>query len=920
MKWWNFAWAMGVLGCDWDDDDDDQTNPTVVQVPDGPAGLAEAPTPTQGTDWPLHMSWHWQRSGSVAPNRSADLLVGLPQPGFTTFCEMRPSKADDGSDLDVGRQSTVDRGLAQLDAAQAAGCAGVVLFELEGPDSGERRALAQHLANEAHARGLDVAQGGWTNGVDVLVDYADLVVAPRCASEGTCEAFDAYTERGKPVLVAEFSPSFRADPAAFCRDMLIRALRGLLLDEALDGTDVVSCDTDFPSVTRLADVQTYATYYGRDANALDAMADLDLAIVQPLLTAEQRRAIQARGPVVAYLSIGEIGLSNTYLVDGEEVLGQTIYDASPEWFLGENPFFDSWFADTTQVGWQDFVLGQAQQLHDLGYDGLFLDTVDTVDVYPDTIPGMVELIGRLRTQHPEGILVQNRGMNVIPQTGPDVDALMFEVFSTRYDFEQTDYARTDTQAPGYPEIVEKAVDYRLSGGVVLAQDFGTPDTDPDLLCYARNRALHHRFVPSYADKFFVEPPTTFPEACPWVDTPRPAAALFPRVAHVTADRGVTLRIEHRGEGGFNEALEVSVLETSGLTARVTQSTLPSGGTLDLVIDPATLEAGPRHIHLALRGAGASFDLDVPVFVHEQTIWVTNAGLSNVVAFDEPTTLGEPARADRVSGEAIAQPYAIAISPTGERFVVENVGDPDAPQPAGRVVIYDRFALASPREVVSTGLLYPTGIAFEADGSALVVNSALDWTGTPRGTPAIVRIAPGASEAIEAFHYDASIYGYPLSIAIAPNGDIYLGTTYGIVLGFPASASGSVTPGVALVGDDLFDTVRSITWREDALWFSGSKYGQSVVGALVQDWDLDGNVVTRGIADASVRITEGLFGPWGLAFDESGRLWVVNSTDAEDNADSRGSLLRFDMPTTGASPDQNSPLASRYTLRLAVGRP
>ncbi|MEM6926019.1 MAG: endo alpha-1,4 polygalactosaminidase, partial [Myxococcota bacterium] len=540
---WMVSLAALLAGCEGEDDDDDRVVPEVPEVPDGPADLDEAPPPQSGTAYPLRTTWHWQDSGAVGPV-DADLVLrtldgldaagvsALQAAGHAVFCTV--SVGRDGDWVDVTRTSGVDFALGQLDAASALGCDGVAPTDVDGPwDPTARRAFVRHVYNEAHARGLDVAQLGGPTDVADLVDYADLVIAPGCHAAFTCEAYAAYTEAGKPVLNAEFDATFRDEPAAFCRDALIATTRSIVLDEALDGSFRVSCDTDFPTTTRLSGVQTYTTYYGRDASALDALADLDLAIVQPLLTGDQRLAIQARGPVVAYLSIGEIGLSNTYVVDGEEVLGQVIYDAHPDWFLGENPFFDSWFADTTQVGWQDFVLGQAAQLHDLGYDGLFMDTVDTVDVYPDTIGGMVELIARLRTQHPDGILVQNRGMNVIPMSGPDVDALMFEVFSTRYDFDAETYARTDVTAPGYPEIVQKAVDYRLSGGVVLAQDFGDETTGDDLLCYARERALLHRFVPAYADKFFVAPPRVFPAACPWVEAPRPAVAFSPRVAHLT---------------------------------------------------------------------------------------------------------------------------------------------------------------------------------------------------------------------------------------------------------------------------------------------------------------------------------------------------------------------------------------------------
>ncbi|MEZ4238024.1 MAG: hypothetical protein R3F59_18140 [Myxococcota bacterium] len=70
------------------------------------------------------------------------------------------------------------------------------------------------------------------------------------------------------------------------------------------------------------------------------------------------------------------------------------------------------------------------------------------------------------------------------------------------------------------------------------------------------------------------------------------------------------------------------------------------------------------------------------------------------------------------------------------------------------------------------------------------------------------------------------------------------------------------------------------------------------------------------------LTQGLYGPWGLRFDGAGDLWVVDSTDAADDATSRGALVRFDAAGLGGdpAPSLQVPLDSRYTLGLAVGTP
>jgi hypothetical protein len=88
------------------------------------------------------------------------------------------------------------------------------------------------------------------------------------------------------------------------------------------------------------------------------------------------------------------------------------------------------------------------------------------------------------------------------------------------------------------------------------------------------------------------------------------------------------------------------------------------------------------------------------------------------------------------------------------------------------------------------------------------------------------------------------------------------------------------------------------------------------------WAEDGSVTYLASADVATLLSDGLFGPWDIEFGASGDLWVVNSTDAIDDAQSRGSLLRFDAGSlvTGASPDAQIDLDSRYTLGLAIARP
>ncbi|MEZ4238022.1 MAG: hypothetical protein R3F59_18130 [Myxococcota bacterium] len=195
------------------------------------------------------------------------------------------------------------------------------------------------------------------------------------------------------------------------------------------------------------------------------------------------------------------------------------------------------------------------------------------------------------------------------------------------------------------------MDYRLQGGVVLAQDFAVPDQGlDDLICYAHDRGLMHLFVPAYADALFQGGRFAWPAACPWPEAPgwgcrstRPATSRRAhRHCHRRAGRRRRLRRAHhaharrRARGPHRDP------------ARRPRHRRRSG-------DPRDHgdQRRPRPLHAARHrdgGATRSRTFPLATVVHGQTAWVTNAGLSQVVAFDEPGMLVPPASPSRRTGE------------------------------------------------------------------------------------------------------------------------------------------------------------------------------------------------------------------------------------------------------------------------------
>lgn len=232
-----------------------------------------------------------------------------------------------------------------------------------------------------------------------------------------------------------------------------------------------------PIHSRLQDIATYAVYYGNDPQEAAKLVNFDLAIVQPSLPKESLALLKKNGvKVVAYLSIGEAEPDRDY--------GRPL---PKEWLLGQNPNWGSYFVDANQKGWQELMLQMAESYLKAGFDGLFLDTLDTADLYPQVAPGLVAIVQALRERFPEAILVQNRGFRLLPKTAELVDAVMYENLSAMYNFQEKRYVAVD----GDPTPV---LPYAKRGLVVLALDYALPE-DEALVRRAYMRARELGFVP-----------------------------------------------------------------------------------------------------------------------------------------------------------------------------------------------------------------------------------------------------------------------------------------------------------------------------------------------------------------------------------------------------------------------------------------
>jgi hypothetical protein len=233
---------------------------------------------------------------------------------------------------------------------------------------------------------------------------------------------------------------------------------------------------------RIKAIHNYIVYYG--AGRAADLARYDLAITQPdTLTAKELTQLKAQGTlVVAYLSIGEVEPDRPWYSDGR---------VDQAWVLGQNENWGSYYVDAGQPGWQKLMVALVGEYLQKGFDGVFLDTVDTVDLFPATTPGMIALVQALRQSYPDALLVQNRGFAVMDQTASVMDAVMFEDLSTTYNFEAKSYGYADNSATA----ADLAKLKQRTGLTILALDYVPPD-NPGGAARAVAIAQGYGFVPA----------------------------------------------------------------------------------------------------------------------------------------------------------------------------------------------------------------------------------------------------------------------------------------------------------------------------------------------------------------------------------------------------------------------------------------
>ncbi len=158
-----------------------------------------------------------------------------------------------------------------------------------------------------------------------------------------------------------------------------------------------------------------AFYYG--AGQLEKLAQYERVVLQgEFYSASEVAWLEAQGTFpLAYLSLTE--------------------DTGPaaQWqYPKRNPDWGGAYVQVSHPGWVSNVLDQAKTYLDKGFLGLFLDTLDIVDVIPEESPHVLKLLAQLRQATHPAYLMANRGFPLLPGLAEFVDGHLFESFSVAW--------------------------------------------------------------------------------------------------------------------------------------------------------------------------------------------------------------------------------------------------------------------------------------------------------------------------------------------------------------------------------------------------------------------------------------------------------------------------------------------------------
>ena len=192
-----------------------------------------------------------------------------------------------------------------------------------------------------------------------------------------------------------------------------------------------------------APMSSTAVFYAINT-PVDLLGQFQRVIVEAdNVRADELQGLHAQGSrVFAYLSVGEVSPTRRWYKQ-----------VQPEWVLGRNNVWDSEVLDLTQPAWQAFLLDNlVAPLAKKGYDGLFLDTLDSYYLYAKNpeerqrqAKALADVLKTIKQRYPQMRLIANRGFEAMPTIAPLLEAVVVESLYASWDNAKKVYQPADPE-------------------------------------------------------------------------------------------------------------------------------------------------------------------------------------------------------------------------------------------------------------------------------------------------------------------------------------------------------------------------------------------------------------------------------------------------------------------------------------------
>ncbi|MGF1681499.1 endo alpha-1,4 polygalactosaminidase [Photobacterium minamisatsumaniensis] len=246
-----------------------------------------------------------------------------------------------------------------------------------------------------------------------------------------------------------------------------------------------------------AKVPSSIAFYYNEIDSVREIMSFERVVVSPSLISKKQISTLHKGDtqVFAYLSIGEF--------DGQ-TLPETLKNKSP--LVNEN--WQSYVMDLTAPEWQNHLQEQAEQLMEKGFDGLFLDTLDSYTLFAKDDQSqqrqqqaLVNILKNLNSSSRSPLLIFNRGFEVIDNLNFKPYAVVAESLYHQYDPLANSYQ--DVKATDTEWLSSKLNTVKQQGIEAIVIDY-LPASDRNAQQRAAQQLLDAGFTPYISDGLLYE--------------------------------------------------------------------------------------------------------------------------------------------------------------------------------------------------------------------------------------------------------------------------------------------------------------------------------------------------------------------------------------------------------------------------------